>query len=175
MIYQVSNCNKQMEGHNGRNIVAFLGTYRIYSGVVHTTWSRHSVWVRTCNQQTTNNYFLLDCFLCVGNKQSACCCLWQGNKTETLSHGDHKTSHFVYLIQMQHVELDFNNFCTFNDCSITISELQPFKFHLIASSVPVNFFLPRGHAIFQGGCTKYSTLIYKSNSADCHFRPCWVR
>lgn len=126
MIYQVSNCNKQMEGLNGRNIVGFLGTYRIYSGVVHTTWSRHSVWVCKCNQQTTNNYFLLDCFLCVGNKQSACCCLCQGNKTNKHYHmGTTKPAIFVYLIQMQHVELDFNNFCTFNDCSITISELQP--------------------------------------------------
>jgi len=128
MIYQASNCNKQMEGLNGRNIVGFLGIYRIYSGVVHTKGSKHSLFecVHVTNKQLMiNNYFLLDCFLCVGNKQSACCCLWQGNKTETLSHGDHKTSHFVYLIQMQHVELDFNNFCTFNDCSITISELQP--------------------------------------------------
>ena len=94
---------------------------------------------------------------------------------QKLSHGDHKTSDFVYLIQMQHVELDFNNFCTFNDCSITISELQPLKFHLIPSSVPVNFFLPRGHAIFQGGRTKYSTLIYMSILADCRFHLCRVR
>ena len=48
MIYQASNCNKQMEGHNGRNKVGFLGTYRIYSGVVHTTWSGvvHTTWSR---------------------------------------------------------------------------------------------------------------------------------
>ena len=105
----------------------------------------------TNKQLMINNYFLLDCFLCVGNKQSACCCLWQGNKTETLSHGDHKTSHFVYLIQMQHVELDLNNFCTFNDCSITIRELQPLKFHLIPSSVPVNFFCQGVMQFFRGG------------------------
>ena len=41
-------------------------------------------------------------------------------------------------------------------------------------NVPVNFFLARGHAIFQGGRTKYSTLIYKSTLADCCFRPCRV-
>lgn len=51
MIYQASNCNKQMEGHNGRNIVGFLGTYRICSGVVHTTWSRHSECVHVTNKQ----------------------------------------------------------------------------------------------------------------------------
>ena len=36
-------------------------------------------------------------------------------------------------------------------------------------SVPVNFFLARGHAIFQGVHTKYSTLIYESTLADCRF------
>ena len=43
------------------------------------------------------------------------------------------------------------------------------------SSVPVNFFSARGHAFFQGGRTKYSTLIYKSTLANCRFRLCWVR
>ena len=39
-------------------------------------------------------------------------------------------------------------------------------FHLI--------FWERGHAIFQGDCTKYSTLIYKIILTDCCFRPCRV-
>ena len=39
-----------------------------------------------------------------------------------------------------------------------------------ACSVPVNFFLARGHAIFQGGRIKYSTVIYKSTLAYCCFR-----
>ena len=43
------------------------------------------------------------------------------------------------------------------------------------SSVPLNFFLAKGHAIFQGVRTKYSTLIYKSTLAYCRFRPCRVR
>ena len=37
------------------------------------------------------------------------------------------------------------------------------------------FFWAGGHAIFQGGRTKYSTLIYRSTLADCRFRQCQVR
>ena len=45
---------------------------------------------------------------------------------------------------------------------------------LRACSVFQLIFLARGHAIFQGGRTKYSTLIYKSTLAVCHFRQCSV-
>ena len=54
---------------------------------------------------------------------------------------------------------------------IFYSVLFVLSFHI---SVPVNFVLTRGHAIFQGGHTKYSTLIYKSTLADCRFRQCRV-
>ena len=52
-----------------------------------------------------------------------------------------------------------------------------FKIGLLYVRVLVVFqsiFWARGHAIFQGGCTKYSTLIYKIILTDCCFRPCWV-
>lgn len=45
---------------------------------------------------------------------------------------------------------------------------------LLCFSVSVIFFLARGHAVFHGGCTKYSTLIYQSILADCCFRQCRV-
>ena len=58
-----------------------------------------------------------------------------------------------------------------DDTNASVSKLVT----TVPISVSVNFFLTRGHAIFQGGRTKYSTLIYKSTLDDCRFRHCRVR
>ena len=56
-----------------------------------------------------------------------------------------------------------------------IQEILLCRKKCVTYSGPVHFFLARGHAIFQGGHTKYSTLIYKSTLANCRFRLCRVR
>ena len=58
-----------------------------------------------------------------------------------------------------------------DDTNASVSKLVT----TVLISVPVNFFLARGHANFSGGHTKYSALIYESTLANCHFRQCWVR
>ena len=60
-----------------------------------------------------------------------------------------------------------------NKADVTSAQSQHAKKHVLA--VFQLIFWARGHAIFQGGRTKYSTLIYKSTLVYYRFPLCQVR